>query len=78
MKSNEDVSKIQYTREYANQSTEFTSILIPYLEKVSMIPERKKSFTFLSLLNPDDAVAEYDFDKVSETKFIKNILYTFA
>ena len=73
-----DVSKIpEYTREYANQSTEFTysRFLIPYLENYegfSIFVDDDYFFArsplpFFHFLNPDDAVAcvEYDFDKVS-------------
>ena len=85
-----DVSKIaEYTREYANQSTEFTysRFLIPYLENYegfSIFVDddyffAKSPLPFFHFLNPDDAVAcvEYDFDKVSETKFNgeKNVAY---
>ena len=85
-----DVSKIpEYTREYANQSTEFTysRFLIPYLENYegfSIFVDDDYFFArsplpFFHFLNPDDAVAcvEYDFDKVSETKFNgeKNVAY---
>tara|TARA_A100001011_G_scaffold398417_1_gene502793 strand:- start:3828 stop:5435 length:1608 start_codon:yes stop_codon:yes gene_type:complete len=85
-----DISKIpEYTREYANQSTEFTysRFLIPYLENYegfSMFVDndilfRETPLPFLYFLNPEDAVAcvQYNFDKHDETKMDgeKNVSY---
>jgi hypothetical protein len=85
-----DISKIpEYTREYANQSTEFTysRFLIPHLENYegySIFVDddyifRKSILPFFLFLNPDDAVAcvQYDFDNHGETKFDgeKNVSY---
>ena len=85
-----DVSKIpEYTRDYANQSTEFTysRFLIPYLENYegfSIFVDddfifSKSILPLFHFLNPDDAVAcvQYDFDNIHETKFNgeKNVAY---
>ena len=85
-----DISKIpEYTRDYANQSTEFTysRFLIPYLENYEGfsifldddILFEKSILPMFYFLNPDDAVAciQYDFDKYAETKFNgeKNVSY---
>ena len=86
-----DVSKIpEYTREYANQSTEFTysRFLIPYLENYegfSIFVDndfifQKSILPLFYFLNTDDAVAcvKYKFDKpIIETKFNgeKNVPY---
>ena len=85
-----DVSKIpEYTRDYANQSTEFTysRFLIPYLENYegfSIFLDDDILFTesilpMFNMLNLDDAVAciQYDFDKYADTKFTgeKNVSY---
>ena len=77
-----DIAKIpEYTREYANQSTEFTysRFLIPYLENYegfSMFIDNDFLFKGSLLpmfyyLNPDDAVAciQYPQYKHDETKF---------
>lgn len=77
-----DISKIpEYTRDYANQSTEFTysRFLIPYLENYegfSMFIDNDFLFKGSLLpmfyyLNPDDAVAciQYPQYKHDETKF---------
>ena len=85
-----DISKIpEYTRDYANQSTEFTysRFLIPYLENYegfSIFLDDDILFTesilpMFNFLDMDDAVAciKYDFDKYAETKFTgeKNVSY---
>ena len=85
-----DISKIpEYTRDYANQSTEFTysRFLIPYLENYegfSIFLDDDILFEgsilpMFYFMNPDDAVAciQYDFDKYAETKFNgeKNVSY---
>jgi len=85
-----DKAKIpEYTREYANQSTEFTysRFLVPYLENYegfSIFVDddfifSKSILPLFHFLNPDDAVAcvQYDFDKIHETKFNgeKNVAY---
>ena len=85
-----DVSKIpEYTRDYANQSTEFTysRFLIPYLENYEGISyfiddDYIWEHTPLSLfyfLDPEHAVAcvKYDFQDHEETKFNgeKNVSY---
>ena len=85
-----DISKLpDYTRDYANQSTEFTysRFLIPHLENFEGysifldddILFRKSILPLFYFLNPDDAVAcvQYDFDKHNETKFDgeKNVSY---
>ena len=85
-----DISKIpEYTRDYANQSTEFTysRFLIPYLENYegfSIFLDDDILFTesilpMFYFLDLDDAVAciQYDFDKYAETKFNgeKNVSY---
>ena len=85
-----DISKIpEYTRDYANQSTEFTysRFLIPYLENYegfSIFLDDDILFTesilpMFYFLDLDDAVAciKYDFDKYAETKFTgeKNVSY---
>ena len=85
-----DISKIpEYTRDYANQSTEFTysRFLIPYLENyegfsifldddILLTESILPMFYFLDL---EDAVAciQYDFDKYVDTKFNgeKNVSY---
>ena len=77
-----DVSKIpEYTREYANQSTEFTysRFLIPYLENYegfSMFIDddfifQRSLLPMFYYLNPDDAVAciQYPQYKHDDTKF---------
>ena len=85
-----DISKIpEYTRDYANQSTEFTysRFLIPHLENYegfSIFLDDDILFTesilpMFYFLDIDDAVAciKYDFDKYAETKFTgeKNVSY---
>ena len=85
-----DVSKIpEYTRDYANQSTEFTysRFLIPYLENYegfSIFLDDDILFDgsilpMFYFMDSDDAVAciQYDFDKYAETKFTgeKNVSY---
>ncbi len=85
-----DISKIpEYTRDYANQSTEFTysRFLIPYLENYEGfsifldddILFTKSLWPMFYFLDPDDAVAciKYDFDKYPDTKFDgeKNVSY---
>ena len=85
-----DISKIpEYTRDYANQSTEFTysRFLIPYLENYegfSIFLDDDILFDgsilpMFYFMNPDDAVAciQYDFDKYVDTKFNgeKNVSY---
>ena len=85
-----DISKIpEYTRDYANQSTEFTysRFLIPYLENYegfSIFLDDDILFTesilpMFYFLDLDDAVAciKYDFDKYVDTKFNgeKNVSY---
>ena len=85
-----DISKIpEYTRDYANQSTEFTysRFLIPHLENYegfSIFLDDDILFDgsilpMFYFMNPDDAVAciQYDFDKYPETKFTgeKNVSY---
>ena len=85
-----DISKIpEYTRDYANQSTEFTysRFLIPYLENYEGfsifldddILFTKSIWPMFYFLDLDDAVAciKYDFDKYAETKFDgeKNVSY---
>ena len=85
-----DISKIpEYTRDYANQSTEFTysRFLIPYLENYEGfsifldddILFTKSLWPMFYFLDPDDAVAciQYDFDKYPDTKFDgeKNVSY---
>ena len=85
-----DISKIpEYTRDYANQSTEFTysRFLIPYLENYegfSIFLDDDILFTesilpMFYFLDLDDAVAciQYDFDKYVDTKFNgeKNVSY---
>ena len=84
-----DISKIpEYTRDYANQSTEFTySRFLPYLENYegfSIFLDDDILFTesilpMFYFLDLDDAVAciKYDFDKYVDTKFNgeKNVSY---
>lgn len=85
-----DVSKIpEYTREYANQSTEFTysRFLIPYLENYEGfsifldddILFSKSILPLFYFLDPKDAIAcvQYDFENHSDTKFDgeKNVSY---
>ena len=85
-----DISKIpEYTRDYANQSTEFTysRFLIPYLENYegfSIFLDDDILFTesilpMFYFLDLEDAVAciQYDFDKYVDTKFNgeKNVSY---
>ena len=85
-----DVSKIpEYTRDYANQSTEFTysRFLIPYLENYegfSIFLDDDILFDgsilpMFYFMDSDDAVAciQYDFDKYVDTKFNgeKNVSY---
>ena len=87
-----DVSKIpEYTREYANQSTEFTysRFLIPYLENYegfSIFIDndfvwKKPFWEMFYFLHPDNAVAcvqyEYELEKMSTTKMggEKNVMY---
>ena len=85
-----DISKIpEYTREYAEQSTEFTysRFLIPHLEDYKGfsifldddILFQKSILPMFYFLNPDDAVAciKYDFKEHNDTKFDgeKNVNY---
>jgi len=87
-----DVSKIpEYTREYANQSTEFTysRFLIPYLENYegfSIFIDndfvwKNPFWEMFYFLHPDNAVAcvqyEYELEKMSTTKMggEKNVMY---
>ena len=85
-----DKAKIsEYTRDYANQSTEFTytRFLVPYLENYegfSIFVDddfifSKSILPLFHFLNPEDAVAcvQYDFDNIHETKFNgeKNVAY---
>jgi hypothetical protein len=87
-----DISKIpEYTREYANQSTEFTysRFLIPYLENYegfSMFIDndfiwQKPFWEMFYFLHPDNAVAcvqyDYELEKMSKTKMggEENVMY---
>tara|TARA_B100001564_G_scaffold359893_1_gene383669 strand:- start:4032 stop:5594 length:1563 start_codon:yes stop_codon:yes gene_type:complete len=85
-----DINAIsEYTREYANQSTEFTysRFLIPYLENYegfSFFMDddyiwRHNPLGLFYFLDPDNAVAcvQYDFKTHAETKFNgeKNVSY---
>ncbi len=85
-----DINTIpEYTRDYANQSTEFTysRFLIPYLENYEgfsiFIDDdyiwRYSPLSLFYFLDPDDAVAcvQYDFKEHDETKFNgeKNVSY---
>ncbi len=87
-----DVSKIpEYTREYANQSTEFTysRFLIPYLENYegfSIFIDndfvwKQLWYEMFYFLHPDNAVAcvqyEYELEKMSKTKMggEENVMY---
>jgi len=85
-----DIAKIpEYNRDYANQNTEFTysRFLIPYLENYegfSYFIDDDYVFDwspeeFFYFLNPDDAVAvfNFNFEKHEETKFNgqKNVSY---
>lgn len=87
-----DTSKIEeYTREYANQSTEFTysRFLIPYLENYegfSMFIDNdfiweKPFWEMFYFLHPDNAVAcvqyDYELEKMSKTKMggEENVMY---
>ena len=87
-----DISKIpEYTREYGNQSTEFTysRFLIPYLENYegfSMFIDndfiwKRPLWEMFYFLHPDNAVAcvqyEHELEKMSTTKMggEKNVLY---